>query len=73
MILDIHLFTRGIMMKFNLKAVLALLVSVIGFLSHPEILGLLPEKVAIIITALGMAMQAFAQQIARHPVNRVDD
>lgn len=60
-------------MRFNLQAILALLVSIGGLTAHPEVMGLLPEKWALAVTIIGIIAQAFTQQVARTPSERVLD
>lgn len=47
----------------NKKAILALMVSLAGLLSHPEVLGLLSEEWAAVVSALGIALQALTKAI----------
>lgn len=49
------------MLKSKLPAIIAILVSVGGLLTHPEILGLLPEKIALSLSALGIVLQAISK------------
>lgn len=42
---------------------IALLIAIAGIMTHPEILGLVPEKVAIVISSLGIMLQALTRSI----------
>lgn len=53
--------------RIRLPALGGLLVSLGGLAAHPEILGLLPEKAAILVSVIGAAIQAYTKAIARTP------
>lgn len=60
-------------MIINYQAVLALILSIAGLASHPEVLNLLPESWAAGLTLLGIVAQAVTQQVARQPITRDSD
>lgn len=46
------------------KTVWGVLIAVLGFLSQPEVLALLPEKIAAIVIAIGTVLGAFGIRAA---------
>ena len=42
----------------------ALIVAIAGILTHPEILGLVPEKISYILSGVGIILQAITKSIA---------
>lgn len=57
----------------NWAGVLGVVVSVGSLLSHPEILNLLPERWAVIGSAIGVAIQALTNPAARTYQARATD
>ncbi len=53
--------------RIRLPALGGVLVSVGGLLAHPEILNFLPEKWAVAVSAVGIAIQAVTKAITRTP------
>lgn len=47
----------------NKQALIALLISLSGLALHPEILGVLPSKVATFVSLIGIVLQTFAKSI----------
>lgn len=41
----------------------ALVISVAGIMTHPEILGLLPEKWAVAVSGIGIILQAITKSL----------
>lgn len=60
---------NGRKIRVRWGGLIGLVVSAGALLSQPEILALLPEKVALICSAAGMVIQAVTKQ----PVKRVDE
>ena len=46
------------------KTVWGVIIAVVGFLSQPEVLALLPEKAAAVIIAIGTVLGAFGLRAA---------
>ena len=56
--------------KIRWPAVLGVVISIGGLASHPEILALLPEKAAVIVSAVGVVIQALTKPIIREEHER---
>lgn len=50
--------------KVNWGGVLGAVTSVVGILSHPEVLAVLPEKIALIVSGVGIILQAVSKPVA---------
>lgn len=50
-------------MKINWNSIGALITSVVGIVSHPEVAALLPEKVALVLSGIGIIWQAMARPV----------
>lgn len=60
-------------MRFDWKALIALLISIGGLASHPELLNIFPEKVSIMISVIGVIAQGFTKELARKDYTRNED
>jgi len=60
------------MKRFHVAGLLSALVSIAGLLSHPEILNLLPEKYAVIMSAAGVVLQAITKGVQHGATELVD-
>jgi uncharacterized membrane protein YfcA len=60
------------MKRFHVAGVLSALVSVGGLLSHPEILNLLPEKYAVVMSAVGVVLQAITKGVQHGSTQMID-
>lgn len=49
---------------FKSKTVWGVIVAVLGYLAQPQVLALLPEKVAAIVTGLGIILGGFGIRAA---------
>lgn len=49
--------------KSKTAAFIAILVAVSGLLMHPDILGVLPEKWAVVVSGVGILLQAITRSV----------
>lgn len=60
------------MKRFHTAGVVSALVAIGGLLSHPEILNLLPEKYAVIVSAIGVLLQAITKGVHHGGTELID-
>lgn len=58
--------------RINLAGLGSAAIAILGLLSHPEILGLFPEKYAIVISAIGIALQSITRGVQQGNTQLVD-
>jgi hypothetical protein len=54
---------ESMLKKLHLAGIVSAAVSVVGLLAHPEILNLLPAKVATVVSVSGIVLQAITKGI----------
>ncbi len=62
---------KAFLAKLHPAGILALAVSILGVLSEPSVLGLMPENVAHIVTVAGLIAQAITRSVSKGDVIEV--
>lgn len=60
------------MKRFHTAGALSALIAIAGLLSHPEILNLLPEKYAVILSAVGVILQSVTKGVQHGSTQLID-